>query len=172
MIDLHTALIDAKRLPKTHMLVVISSMHYQHMSHRNGHASLEGIWKIYQYAPLAYKVLTCSCPPSLKGLRRSTNVIDLHISQWRRTSFQWRKWIAPRHMCLWWQLNILKFYILSPNIKFTKFLVTKDMCCGTRTLVHLNLHNATLSNVTPLLHPKTPGNGCAQLKSPSLLTLK
>jgi len=122
MIDLHMALIDAKRLPKTHVLVVISCMHYQHMSHRNGHASLKGKWKIYQYAPLAYKVLTCNCPLSSKGQHKSTNVVDLHISQWRRTSFQWHK--CPKTLVLVMTTKHIKNYISSPNIKFTKFSVT------------------------------------------------
>ena len=37
------------------------------------------------------------------------------------------------------------------------------------TQLHPNLHNIIFQNVTPLLYPKTLGNGCAQSESPSLL---
>jgi hypothetical protein len=94
---------------------------------------IERKWKIYQYAPLAYKVLTCNCPLSSKGQHKSTNVVDLHISQWRRTSFQWHKWTTPRRLCLWWQLNILKIIYHLPTLNSQNFQSHKTCVVG---LIH------------------------------------
>lgn len=52
---------------------------------------------------LTYELVLHNCPVSMKEQHKSTIVVNLHIFQWRRTSFLWRMLISKdSYACIAW----------------------------------------------------------------------